>query len=247
MRAIISATIVSFFCLGISFPSFGQERCDLEAELHSVTKINETVSKLTPHDMGFAKATNIRTKKVAQVDGFRNKTHFYKLAEGRYSLLIGVGKKSYNVGVFQHSCNLDKAYLGLELQNATIRIKRREEIPPRDPNRYTVVGNPNFTATSTPVETVSNQISGDVLNGKAIILPKPPYPAAARAERASGAVSVQVLIDEEGNVVSASAVSGHPLLRAAAVAAARGAKFSPIKLEGQPVKVSGVITYNFVP
>jgi len=41
-------------------------------------------------------------------------------------------------------------------------------------------------------------------------------------------------------------VSGHPLLRAAAVAAARGARFSPTKLSGQPVKVSGVITYNFV-
>ena len=90
-------------------------------------------------------------------------------------------------------------------------------------------------------------ISGGVLNGKAISLPKPPYPAAARAVRASGAVSVQVLIDESGRVVSASAASGHPLLQAAAVAAARGARFSPTLLSGQPVKVSGIITYNFVP
>jgi protein TonB len=86
-----------------------------------------------------------------------------------------------------------------------------------------------------------------VLNGKATSLPKPAYPPAARAVRASGAVSVQVLIDENGNVVSASAVSGHALLKAAAVQAARGAKFSPTKLSGQPVKVSGIITYNFVP
>jgi TonB family protein len=56
-----------------------------------------------------------------------------------------------------------------------------------------------------------------------------------------------VLIDENGNVISASAASGNPLLRAAAVAAARGAKFSPTKLSGQPVKVQGIITYNFVP
>ncbi len=94
---------------------------------------------------------------------------------------------------------------------------------------------------------VPKQISGGVLNGKATSLPKPPYPAAARAVRASGAVSVQVLIDESGNVVSASAVSGHPMLRAAAAQAARGARFSPTMLSGQPVKVSGVITYNFVP
>jgi len=90
-------------------------------------------------------------------------------------------------------------------------------------------------------------ISGGVLNGKAVSLPKPPYPPAARAVRASGAVSVQVLIDESGRVVSASAASGHPLLQAAAVAAARQARFSPTLLSGQPVKVSGIITYNFVP
>lgn len=88
-------------------------------------------------------------------------------------------------------------------------------------------------------------VSGGVLNGKAISLPKPPYPAIARTARASGTVTVQVTIDENGNVVSASAVSGHPLLRAAAVQAARQARFSPTKLSGQPVKVSGVINYNF--
>ena len=89
-------------------------------------------------------------------------------------------------------------------------------------------------------------ISGGVLNGKAISLPKPQYPPIARAAHASGTVVVQVLIDENGNVVSAKAVSGHPLLQAVAVAAARQAKFSPTKLSGQPVKVSGMIQYNFV-
>ncbi|MGE3466868.1 MAG: TonB family protein [Pyrinomonadaceae bacterium] len=90
-------------------------------------------------------------------------------------------------------------------------------------------------------------VSGGVLNGKATSLPKPAYPAAAKAVRAGGSVSVQVLISESGSVISASAVSGHPLLRAAAARAARGARFSPTLLSGQPVKVSGVITYNFVP
>ncbi|MGH9819144.1 MAG: energy transducer TonB, partial [Pyrinomonadaceae bacterium] len=94
---------------------------------------------------------------------------------------------------------------------------------------------------------VPKMISGGVLNGKAISLPKPPYPPAARAVRASGAVSVQVVIDESGHVISASAASGHPLLRGAAVEAARGARFSPTLLSGQAVKVSGIITYNFVP
>ncbi len=89
------------------------------------------------------------------------------------------------------------------------------------------------------------KVSGGVINGKATNLPKPAYPAAARAVRASGAVNVQVTIDESGNVVSVSAVSGHPLLRAAAEQAARKAGFVPTLLSGQPVKVTGVVVYNF--
>lgn len=73
------------------------------------------------------------------------------------------------------------------------------------------------------------------------------YPGEARAERASGAVNVQVTIDERGNVIEAKAVSGHQLLRAAAEEAARRAKFAPTMLSGQLVMVTGVIVYNFVP
>ncbi len=98
-----------------------------------------------------------------------------------------------------------------------------------------------------PKPPVPKKISGGVLNGKATSLPKPPYPAAARAVRASGAVNVQVTISESGSVVSANAVSGHPLLRQAAEQAARGARFAPTLLSGQPVSVTGVIVYNFVP
>lgn len=98
----------------------------------------------------------------------------------------------------------------------------------------------------TPKPTPRAPISGGVLNGRAVRLVTPPYPAIARSAHASGSVQVQVLIDENGNVISAHAVSGHPLLQAAAVAAARASKFSPTKLSGQPVKVNGVIVYNFV-
>ncbi|HEY6232751.1 MAG TPA: TonB family protein [Pyrinomonadaceae bacterium] len=90
-------------------------------------------------------------------------------------------------------------------------------------------------------------ISGGVLNSRALSLPAPAYPPAARAVKAAGTVVVQVTVDESGNVISARAVSGHPLLQAAAVAAARAAKFSPVKLSGEPVKVNGMITYNFAP
>jgi TonB family protein len=90
-------------------------------------------------------------------------------------------------------------------------------------------------------------ISGGLLNGKAVSLPKPAYPAIAKAARACGTVSVQVTIDESGSVISVRAISGHPLLQAAAVEAAKQAKFAPTLLDGNPVKVTGVINYNFVP
>jgi TonB family protein len=96
-----------------------------------------------------------------------------------------------------------------------------------------------------PAPNVPKIISGGLLNGRAISLPKPAYPPVARQAGASGAVTVQVLVDEDGRVISAHAVNGNPLLRGAAESAARGARFSPTMLSGQPVKVSGVITYNF--
>jgi len=89
-------------------------------------------------------------------------------------------------------------------------------------------------------------ISGGVMNGKAVRLVQPPYPSIARSARASGQVRVQIVIDENGNVISAAPMSGHPLLQGAAVSAARSSKFTPTKLSGMPVKVSGVIIYNFV-
>ena len=84
-----------------------------------------------------------------------------------------------------------------------------------------------------------------VITGRATYLPKPAYPAHAVALNLQGKVDVQVMIDESGKVVSANAVSGHKLLRAAAVNAAWNAKFDPTYLSKVPVKVTGVIVYNF--
>lgn len=93
---------------------------------------------------------------------------------------------------------------------------------------------------------IPKKVSLGVINGKASRLVTPPYPAAARAVRAAGAVNVSVSIDENGNVTSANAVSGHPLLRQAAEQAARASKFTPTVLSGQAVPVTGIIVYNFV-
>jgi TonB family protein len=86
-------------------------------------------------------------------------------------------------------------------------------------------------------------ISGGIMNGKAISLPQPAYPAIRT--KASGTVVIQVLIDESGKVISVHAVSGHPLLLPSAIKAAREARFTPTVLSGEPVKVIGVVVYKF--
>lgn len=103
------------------------------------------------------------------------------------------------------------------------------------------------TASSSTSKSASDAtVTGGVLNGRAVSLPKPLYPLSARNARASGIVSIEILVDENGVVVSARALSGHPMLRPLAVKAAYRARFSPTFLSGKPVKVSGVLTYNFV-
>lgn len=104
---------------------------------------------------------------------------------------------------------------------------------------------PTPPPTPTPTRIPPKVVNRGVLNGKATNLVRPSYPPMAKAVRASGAVTVRVTIDENGNVISASAVNGHALLRASAESAARASKFSPTLIGGQPVKVTGVIIYNF--
>jgi protein TonB len=112
-----------------------------------------------------------------------------------------------------------------------------------------VVRVPDTTPPPAPVivkPPVTARLPSTVLISKAISLPQPPYPPLAKQIKAQGAVNVQILVDEQGKVVSAQTVSGNPMLLAAAKDAALRARFTPTILSGVPVKVQGVITYNFV-
>lgn len=88
---------------------------------------------------------------------------------------------------------------------------------------------------------------GGVCNGSAIYLPKPEYPEEAKSRGIKGTVSVQILIDENGDVESAKALSNHPLLRKEAEKAALKTKFRQTFSSGKPVKISCVLVYNFSP
>ena len=89
-------------------------------------------------------------------------------------------------------------------------------------------------------------VSAEVTGGEIVEKPQPTYPLVAKAARASGVVTVLLVVDEQGRVAAAQAESGHPLLRAATVNAARTVRFKPFLLNGKPVKIYGAITYTFV-
>jgi TonB family protein len=103
----------------------------------------------------------------------------------------------------------------------------------------------NLIPNEAPPPRILRPLSGGVLNGKALSLPVPTYPEIARRARTAGKVEVDVVVDESGKVISAQAISGPPSLRDAAVEAAKRARFSPTKLSGAAVKISGSINYNF--
>jgi TonB family protein len=126
--------------------------------------------------------------------------------------------------------------------NTNTNTNTRTPTPSRTP-----APSPSASPRTTPSdEPTLRPVNAGVLNGRAINLPKPAYPSSAKQVGANGQVSVQVTVDESGNVTSAKATSGHPLLRQSAEAAARQTRFNPITVGNQSVKASGILLYNFV-
>jgi TonB family protein len=126
-----------------------------------------------------------------------------------------------------------------------LKVRYMDFTPARATLKVTEVGEdetPKGVATG-----VAKPIEGGVLNSKATSLPKPVYPADAKRLKIGGTVSVHVVVDENGRVVSAQATDGPAALRASAEEAARKATFEPVMQGGITVKVSGTLTYNFVP
>jgi len=119
-----------------------------------------------------------------------------------------------------------------------------EEAPPEPPPEPP----PNRPQSSTPSLDQSRsiqQVVDEVLEGNAITRVEPTYPPTARMVRAFGTVRVQITISETGKVIDAKAISGHQALRSAAVDAANKWVFKPTTVNGEPIKVQGILTFNF--
>ena len=129
--------------------------------------------------------------------------------------------------------------------NTQNTVQPESDAAPATPNNE---GTAPANAPTNPAQPQAQQgakkapINGGMLNGKAIYLPVPEAPAGD----ANGVVLVAIMVDEQGSVIEARAVSGPQHLHAPAVAAARLARFSPTLLMGEPVRVTGTLSYNFV-
>jgi hypothetical protein len=142
----------------------------------------------------------------------------------------------------QQNANPQEKTLDPNTQNT---VQPESEAAPATPNNVEAPATPvTPTNTRQPAGEAGKKgpINGGMLNGKAIYLPVPEAPAGD----ANGVVIVAILVDEQGSVVDARAVSGPQHLQPTAVAAARLARFSPTLLMGEPVRVSGTLSYNFV-
>ena len=125
-----------------------------------------------------------------------------------------------------------------------MKVRYMDFTPARATLKVTEVGEDENTTAPTGV---AKPIEGGVLNSKATSLPKPVYPQEARRLKVSGRVTVHVVVDENGKVISAKATDGPLPLREAAEAAARLATFEPTTKDGITVKVAGTLTYDFAP
>jgi TonB family protein len=104
-----------------------------------------------------------------------------------------------------------------------------------------------YEAPPPPTPAIAPRVSKGVTSGEPLIKTQPIYPSIAKQINASGEVQVSIIIGENGRVIEAKAIKGHPVLRAAAEEAARKWIFKPTLLDGKPVKQQGVLTFVFAP
>jgi protein TonB len=136
-------------------------------------------------------------------------------------------------------------WIARHIQNAPAPVQSPGVVPTTVQASITATGSvPCPAADETNGE--HRTIRGGILQGKAISKPQPAYPQQARAEGVSGTVLVDVTVDECGNIATARAISGPALLQEAAVDAALKMRYTPTRLSGQPVRVSGTVAYNFL-
>lgn len=227
MKLILVKLIFSLFLGIICFSSgYAQEKkCGLQLDIF---EYGENGNELEISN-ATAKLYFFNKKGVKKIDGATKNESlvFTNLNEGIYNAEIN--EKNYKTSV-------RRLYLDCGSLSADGFVKKRISLWRGSPKEQIQV------IEDTDYNKVSEKIP---LNDLALKLQKPDYPPAARAVRATGIVEILIMIDEQGKVISAQALSGHPLLRFAAEEAARKSEFVTTKVKGNPAKVRGIVIFTF--
>lgn len=209
---------------------------------HAFKMDQKELSKSLTFDREVSMANYTARQYHIKVGDYPGVARFLGTEKACYALMaIGAEESDAEVLRFLSSFQLGEPNTSSESSGVTLAIP----IDFGDASASSINGSP-ATLPPEPWPNTLRSINGGVLNGKAISLPRPKYPKEARDAHDSGIVEVNIVIDEQGNVIKAQANSGPMSLRDASVAAALQARFTPTRLMGQPVKVSGRIVYNFV-
>lgn len=114
-----------------------------------------------------------------------------------------------------------------------------------EPNVKSSLGEEEKSAADANVRTESGPLTIGSLIGYATRRVAPIYPRQARSMRMTGVVTVKIIVDENGSVSDIDDLDGPPLLQRAASDAIRKWKFKPFKRDGEPVKATGFVSFNF--
>jgi TonB family protein len=166
----------------------------------------------------------------------------YKLKKNYANGVVRVfltGSDAYSVSAIAVSPGADAKSISTVLDSFRIIEKSQKD-------EFAVPPPPPPPPAPLPVPKDSINVSGGMLQASAIKKVEPVYPPAAKAAKAEGEVKIMVIVSEEGKVIDAAAVEGHPLLRDAALQAARQWEFKPAEHSGKPVKVVSVLNFNFI-
>lgn len=240
--------ILAVVLLSALFVPAQEKRCNLKI------RVFESAEAISIIEAGIT-VRNLKTNKVFSNEGQIGEFIFLNLPEGDYEITTSKENFKQSIDRFRLDCQkLDRD--GFNVQGVSLRAgdsKEKIETDARGKNVFMVA--PLTGSQDLDQEAIKKRQDerlkkfaklNNILNHEAAYLEAPKYPKAAQAVRASGIVYVKITIDEKGEIESAQAVSGHPLLHPAAIEAAKKARFKPTVISDKAVKVNGFLIYSFV-
>src|SRR5262245_12611007 len=217
------------------FASFIVSYSDLPVILAEPGQVKEFLDHMHEGEVKSSQGKLLSMTEI-ELDGYPGREFIVELPDSMFRMRYYlVGSRFYQIAVR----TINTAEVARSMVEMTDEFFASFKLNGKPVNKAPAVGEKGEAAV------VKKVVKKGVLSGSVLNKVSPAYPGEARAAGVSGKVQVQVTISEEGRVIEAIAISGPELLREAAVQAAKEWVFKPTKLDGMPVKVQGILIFNF--